>query len=119
MGTARPIDARIVRLVKVDDEKIEDVIEVIENRIEFCFLGYMLSAEDGCKLATLTRCKCALGKFRQLLPFLANHNLSLLTQGRVNSSCVKNVLVLHAVETWAMMVVTLNPLWRNDRAMIR
>ena len=26
---------------------------------------------------------------------------------------------MHAVETWAMAVATLNCLWRNDRAMIR
>ena len=36
----------------------------------------------------------------------------------VYSSCVRSVM-LHAAETWAMKVDTLNRLQRNDRAMIR
>ena len=111
MGTAQPIDGRTVKEVKVDDEKLEAVPE-------FCYLGYMLSAGGGCELAAVTRCKCAWGKFRQLLPLLTNRNLPLLTRGRLYSSCVRSVM-LHAAETWAMTVATLNRLWRNDRAMIR
>ena len=93
--------------VKVDDEKLEAVPE-------FCYLGDMLSAGCGCELAAVTRCKCAWGKFRQLLPLLTNRNLPLLTRGRVYSSCVRSVM-LHA----AMTVATMNRLRRNDRAMIR
>ena len=48
---------------------------------------------------------------------LTNCNLPLLTRGRVYSTCVRSVL-LHATETWAMTVSTLNRLQRNDRAMI-
>ena len=110
LGTARPIDGRTVKMVKVDDEKLEAVPE-------FCYLGDMLSAGGGCELAAVTRCKCAWGKFRQLLPLLINRNLSLLTRGRVYSSCVRSVM-LHAAETWAMTVTTLNRLRCNDRAMI-
>ena len=97
--------------VKVDDEKLEAVPE-------FCYLGDMPSAGGGCELAAVTRCKCAWGKFRQLPPLLTNHNVPLVTRGRVYSTCVRSVM-LHAAETWAMTAATLNPLRRNDRAMIR
>ena len=65
------------------------------------------------EVAAITRCKYAWGKFRQLLPLLTNR----LTRGKVYSSCVRSVM-LHAAETWAMKVDTLNRLRRNDRAMI-
>ena len=77
----------------------------------------MLSAGGGCELAAIARCKYARGKFRQLLPLLTNRHLPLLTRGKVYSSCVRSVM-LHAAETWAMKVDTLNRLRRNDRAMI-
>ena len=102
LGTARAIDER-------------EVSEVVQ---EFCYLGDMLSAGGGCELAAITRCKCAWGKFRQLLPLLTNRHLPLLTRGKVYASCVRSVM-LHAAETWAMKVDTLNRLRRNDRAMIR
>ena len=78
----------------------------------------MLSAGGSCELAAITRCKCAWGKFRQLLPLLTNRQMPLLTRGKVYSSCVRSVM-LHAAETWAMKADTLNRLRRNDRAMIR
>ena len=90
-GTAQPIDGRIIKEVEVDDEKLEAVPE-------FCYLGDMLSAGGGCELAAVTRCKCALGKFRQLLPLLTNRNLPLLTRGQVYSTCVRSVM-LHIAET--------------------
>ena len=71
---ARPIDGKIVKEMKVDDEKLQAVPE-------FCYLGDMLSAGNSCELAAVTRCKCAWGKFPQLLPLLTNHNLPLLTRG--------------------------------------
>ena len=111
LGTARAIDGREVSEVEVGNEKLEAVPE-------FCYLGDMLSAGGGCELAAITRCKCAWGKFCQLLPLLTNRHLPLLTRGKVYSSCVRSVM-LHAAETWAMKVNTLNRLRRNDRAMIR
>ena len=110
LGTARAIDEREVSEVEVGNEKL-----VVP---EFCYLGDMLSAGGGCELAAITRCKCAWGKFRQLLPLLTNRHLPLLTRGKVYSSCVRSVM-LHAAETWTMKVDTLNRLRRNDRAMIR
>ena len=61
----------------------------------------MLSGGGGCELAAVTRCKCAWGKFRQLLPLLTNRNVPLVTRGRVYSTCVRSVM-LHAAETWAI-----------------
>ena len=57
----------------IGDEKLEVVPE-------FCYLRDILSADCGCELASITRCKCAWAKFRQLLPLLANRHLSLLTR---------------------------------------
>ena len=65
LGTARAIDGRQTLEVEVGNEKLEVVPE-------FCYLGDMLSAGGGCELAAITRCKCAWGKFRQLLPLLTN-----------------------------------------------
>ena len=106
LGTARAIDEREISEVEVGNEKLEVVPE-------FCYLGDMLSAGGGCELAAITRCKCAWGKFRQLLPLLTNRHLLLLTRGKVYLSCVRSVM-LHAAETWAMKVDTLNRLRHND-----
>ena len=84
---------------------------------KFCCLGDMLSAGGGCELATRTRCKCAWGKFRQLLSFLTNRNLPLVTRGRLYSICVRSVM-LHAAETWVMTVATMNCMRQNDSKMI-
>ena len=107
LGTARPVDGRLVKEVMIGDEKLEVVLE-------FCYLEDMLSAGGGCELASITRCKCAWAKFRQLL---ANRHLSLLTKGRVYSTCVRRDM-LHAAETWPVTVSTLNRLRRNDLAII-
>ena len=78
LGTARAIDERQSLEVEVGNEKLEVVPE-------FCFLGDMLSAGGGCELAAITRCKCAWGKFRQLLPLLTNRQVPLLTRGKVRA----------------------------------
>ena len=79
LGTARAIDGRHsleVEHVEVGNEKLEVVLE-------FCYLGDMLSVGGGCELAAITRCKCAWGKFWQLLPLLTNRQVPLLTRGKV------------------------------------
>ena len=98
-------------LRSIKDIIIEQCPSCLLNLVKFQFGG-------GCKLAAITRCKCAWGKFRQLLPLLTNRHLPLLTRGKVYSACVRSVM-LHAAETWAMKVDTLNRLRGNDRAMIR
>ena len=52
LGTARPVDGRLVKEVMIGDEKLEVVPE-------FCYLGDMLSAGGGCELASIACCKCA------------------------------------------------------------
>ena len=56
LGLARPVDGRLVKEVMIGHEKLEVVPE-------FCYLGGVLSAGNGCELASITRCKCALAKF--------------------------------------------------------
>ena len=101
-------------LLKTHEESILfDFSDFVFDIVHFCHIAvYCIH------LAAITRCKCAWGKFRQLLPLLTNRHLPLLTRGKVYSSCVRSVM-LHAAETWAMKVDTLNRLQRNDRAMIR
>ena len=71
LGTARAIDEKQSLEVGVGNQKLEVVPE-------FCYLGDMLSAGGGCELAAIT----GWGNFRQLLPLLTNHQVSILTKVR-------------------------------------
>ena len=66
----------------------------------FCYLGDMLCAGGGCKLAIITRCGIAWGKFKRLLPVLTSRHASLSTRGKVFNACVGSAL-LNGSETWA------------------
>ena len=110
-GEARPIDGRPMSGVDVGGEALEVVAS-------FCYLGDNLSAGGGCELATITRCGIAWKKFHQLLPILTSRYLSPITRGRVYNACVRSAM-LHASETWELLVGDRNRLRRNDRAMIR
>ena len=111
MGIARPIDGRPQNEVQVGPDKLEVVAS-------FCYLGDMLSAGGGCEIAVTTRVKTAWKKFRELLPVLTSRHLSYKTRGHVYSSCVRTAM-LHASETWPLTKTNLQPLQRNDRAMVR
>ncbi|XP_048759236.2 uncharacterized protein LOC125668844 [Ostrea edulis] len=78
----------------------------------------MLSAADGCDLATTMRGKTIWKKFKELLPVLTSRHLSYKTCGRVYNTRVRSAM-LHASETWALTKPNLHHLLRNDRAMIR
>ena len=110
-GTARPIDSRPQSEVQVRADKLEVVAS-------FCYLGDMLSAAGGCELSTTTFVKTAWKKFKELIPVLSSHHLSLKTRGHVYSSCVRSAM-LHASETWPLTKPSLQHLQGNDRAMIR
>ena len=69
MGNARPIDGRPHNEVQVGPDKLEVVAS-------FCYLGDMLSAGGGCKIAVTTGVKTAWKKFRELLPVLTSRHLS-------------------------------------------
>ena len=47
----------------------------------FCYLGDMLSVASGCEFSTTTCMKTAWKKFKELLPVLSSHHLSLKTRG--------------------------------------
>ena len=102
----QPIDGRTMKEVKINDEMLKAVPEL-------CYLGDMLSAGGGCKLAVVTLSKCSWKKFCQLLPLPIKCNLPVLTGGSIYSTGVRSVM-LHAAEAWAMTVATLNRLQRND-----
>ena len=87
--------------------------EKIEVDSEFCYLGDILSAGGGCKLAAISCCKCVWGKFCQLHPLLTNRHLPLLARGKMYSSCVRSVM-LQSAQTWNMKVVIMNCLQCND-----
>ena len=110
-GTARPLDSRLQREIQVRSDKLEVVAS-------FCYLGDMLSAAGGCELSTTTRVKTAWKKFKELIPVLSSRHLSFKTRGREYSSCVGSTM-LHASDTWPLTKPSLQPLQRNDRAVIR
>ena len=76
MGNARTIDSRPQNEVQVGPDKLEAVAS-------FCYLGDMLSADEGCEIAVTTRVKTACKKFRELLPVLTSRHLSYKTRGHV------------------------------------
>ena len=108
---ARPIDNRPVTQVDVDGT----LLDVESN---FCYLGDMLCAGGGCKLAIVTRCNTAWGKFKWLLPILTSKHVSLRTSGKVFNACVRSAL-LYGSETWAPTAPYLQRLRRKDRSMVR
>ena len=81
-GTARPLDGRPQREVKVGPDKLEVAAS-------FCYLGDMLSAAGGCELSTTTRVKTALKKFKELLPVLFSLPPFQDTQLHVQFLCVE------------------------------
>ena len=107
----RPMDGRPIKEVNVGDS----VLEAVDR---FCYLGDMLSAAGGCDAAAIARCKCAWGKFHELLPLLTARPLPFKARGRLYCSVVRNSM-LHAVETWPMDDKAFQRLRRNDRAMVR
>ena len=85
---------------------------------KFCYLGDMLCAGGECKLAIVTRCSTAWGKFKRLLPILTSKHVSLRTRGKVFNACVCSAL-LHGSETWAPTAPDLQRLCWKDRLMVR
>ena len=110
-GTARPLDSTPLKEVQVRPDKLEVVAS-------FCYLRDMLLAAGGCELSTTTHVKTAWKKFKELLLVLFSLHLSFKTRGHVYSSCVQSAM-LHVSETWPLTKPNLQPLQRNDRAMIR
>ena len=110
-GTARSVDGRPQREVQVGPDKLEVVAS-------FCYLRECSQQPVVVIFQTTTHVKTACKKLKELKPVLSSRHLSLKTRGRVYSSCVRSAM-LHASETWPLTKPSLQPLQRNDRAMIR
>ena len=95
----------------MDNDKLEVVTD-------FYYLGDMVSAGGGCELSSITRCKSAWSKFRQLHALLTNSHLLFTTRGQIYNTYVRAVM-LYSFETWNLTTPSLNRLKRNDLAMIR
>ena len=54
--------------------------ETLEVVSDFCYFGDMLSAAGRCELASIARCKCVCGKFRQLIFIVQKSHLINLCQ---------------------------------------
>ena len=107
-GQARSTDGRLTTEVTVDREKLELVPS-------FSYPGDCLSSGGGCKLATITSCRVAWGKFTELLsiitPFISHHLQRKIVPGVPCSMQAK------PGPHWT--AYDLHRLPHNDRAMIR
>jgi len=59
----------------------------------------MLNVDGDADAAVETRIRTGWNKFRQLVPLLANKNISLIVRGRLYSSYVQSSM-MHGSETW-------------------
>jgi len=57
---------------------------------KFCYLGDMLSLDGDADAVVEARIQIGWNKFRQLVPFLINRDISLIRRGRLYSSCVQS-----------------------------
>jgi len=55
---------------------------------KFCYLGDMMSVDGDADAAVEARIRIGWNKFRQLVPLFTNKDVSLITRGRLYSSCV-------------------------------
>jgi len=76
------------------DVRVNPNLELVDN---FHYLGDMLDGDDNA--AVETRFRTGWNKFRQLVPLLANKDISLVVRGRLYSSCVQSSM-LYGSETW-------------------
>jgi len=59
----------------------------------------MLSVDGDADAAVKARIRIGWNKFRQLVPLLTSRDISVITRGRLYSSCVRSSM-LHGSETW-------------------
>jgi len=85
---------------------------------KFCYLGDMLSVDGDADAAGEARIKIGWNKFRQLVPLLTNKDLSLITRGRLYSSCVRSGM-LHRSKTWPIRKENVVALQRAEMRMVR
>ena len=84
----------------------------------FCYLGDMLDAEGGVKLAVTTRIRCGWKKFRELAPFLTSKAPTPKLKGMVYAACVRTSMI-YGSETWAITTEDSKRLERAEAQMVR
>src|SRR2546425_704487 len=93
-------------------------IKVVEK---FCYLGDdrdVIGKGGGAEESSITRVRCAWGKFMDLKMLLTARGASLRVKGKIYRACVQKVLV-YGSETWAMKKVDLQRLLRTENKMVR
>ena len=80
--------------------------------------GNMLSVDGDADAAVQTRIQIGWNKFRQLVPFFNNKDISLSVRGRFYSSCMRNNM-LHGSETWPVRKENEVALQRAEMRMVR
>jgi len=78
----------------------------------------MLSVDGDADEAVEARIRIGWNKFRQLVPLLTNKDVSLITRGRLYSSCVQSSM-LHGSETWPVRKEKGMALQRAEMRMVR
>ena len=82
--TARPVYGRKITEVQKGNEKLEVITD-------FCYLGDMISAGEGCKLSSIIRYKSVWSKFRHFLLLLTNSHLLFTTRGQIYNTYIRAV----------------------------
>ena len=77
-----------------------DEYEIVDK---LCYLGDMMSQEDGCEHAILKRIQTGWLKFRELSGLLIGKGMSLKSKGIIYTTCIRPVM-LYDSETWPTKV---------------
>jgi len=90
-------------------------LEVVDK---LCYLGGMLSVDGDVDAVVEARICIGWNKFRQLVSLLTNMDISLITRGRLYSSCVRSS-ILQGSETWRVRKENEVALQRAEMRMLR
>ena len=85
---------------------------------KFCYLVDILRVDGDADAAVEARIRIGWNKFRQLVPLLANKDVSLIMRGRLYSSYVRSNM-LHGSETWPVSKENVVALQRAEMRMVR
>ena len=72
-----------------DRDNCGEKLEVVSP---FCYLGDCWSSGGGCKLASVTRCHFARGKFNELLPIPTSCSFPITPKIRVFNACARGAM---------------------------
>jgi len=78
----------------------------------------MLNVDGDADAAVEARIRIGWNKFRHLVPLLTNRDTSVITRGRLNSSCMRSSM-LHGSETWPVRKENEVALQRAEMTMVR